>query len=189
MYTRKMRRSSSAIALMASVSLVALQLSGVHMHIDEHGYVGVPEGPHAHSRVSRDEDVAAGHYHEVSHRHDAHEVPVAHEHAHVAAAPERAAAHSHSHATNNGPSASTRVGTDGDESPAHDHDYDGTKDVSIIELSNGVSKLLLAVFWVAFALPVLFLQYAGISAGQWLPVLGGRRSRWRPPLRAPPLAV
>lgn len=162
------------------------------MHIDEHGYVGVPEGPHAHSRMSRHHDAAAGHPDEAPHHHGAD--GLTHDHAHVATRQDNVAADTHEGASSyaNGAHDGALVGThDAAQQglPEHDHDYDGTKDVSLIELSSGLSKLLLAVFWVAFALPILFLQYAGISPGYWLPVLGGRRSRWRPPLRAPPLAV
>ncbi len=41
--------------LAACISLVALQLSGVHMHVDAQGYVGIPEGTHLHGQ--------AGHHH------------------------------------------------------------------------------------------------------------------------------
>jgi len=42
--------------LAACVSLVALQLSGLHMHVDAHGYVGTPESTHLHGQ-------AGGHHH------------------------------------------------------------------------------------------------------------------------------
>lgn len=42
--------------LAACVSLIALQLSGLHMHVDAHGYVGTPESTHLHGQ-------AGGHHH------------------------------------------------------------------------------------------------------------------------------
>ena len=40
----------------ACVSLIVLQLSGLHMHVDANGYVGTPEGAHVHGQ-------AGGHHH------------------------------------------------------------------------------------------------------------------------------
>jgi len=42
--------------LAACISLIALQLSGLHMHVDANGYVGTPEGTHVHGQ-------AGGHHH------------------------------------------------------------------------------------------------------------------------------
>lgn len=133
-YTRTMCRSSAPIALIAAVSLLTLQLSGLHMHVDEHGYVGAPVGTHLHSQ----------------------------------------AAHHHG----NG-------GELGDHSD--DHDFDGSKDLAVVELSAGASKLVLALVLLALALPILLRQSAVRLPTIVIPVLSGRRTRWRPPLRAPPL--
>ena len=51
-----MRRLSTPVMLAACVSLIALQLSGLHMHVDAHGYVGTPESTHLHGQ-------AGGHHH------------------------------------------------------------------------------------------------------------------------------
>jgi hypothetical protein len=37
--------------LAACVSLIVLQLSGLHMHVDAHGYVGAPEATHVHGQA------------------------------------------------------------------------------------------------------------------------------------------
>ena len=53
-----MSRLSTSITFVATLSLLALQLSGVHMHVDENGYVGVPEVAHSHSQgVHHHDDV------------------------------------------------------------------------------------------------------------------------------------
>jgi len=133
-----MPRLPALIALVAATSLLALQLSGVHMHIDEHGYVGVPEGAHSHNQLAHQHDIDA----------------------------EKNASHGHEHP----------------EEP----DYDGSKDLSIVELSGGASKLVLAFLLLVLVLPILARRCAGIFQILCAPVLSSRRTRWRPPLRAPP---
>lgn len=121
--------------------MVALQLSGIHMHVDGSGYVGVPEGAHLHSAfvhehgeagIDHPDPVAVGHPHE------------------------------------------------------HDQEFDGAKDVSLFELVSGASKQILALVWFALVLPLLLWQAARLLPTFALPVRTGRRTRWRPPLRAPP---
>jgi hypothetical protein len=140
-YTRAMR-PPIAISWLACVSLVALQLGGVHMHIGRDGYVGMPQGPHSHSQ------------------------------------------HSHRHSSDGGIGGSM-VDLD---SHSSDHDYDGTTDVSITKLS-AAAKELLAVVLLILAVPLLLRQAPRIRPIIAVRVLSGRRTRWRPPLRAPPRLV
>jgi hypothetical protein len=66
------------------------------------------------------------------------------------------------------------------------HDHEGDSDVSLVELGTGSGKLLV------FLLPFAFILLAVVECGKCIrtPVVGSmrprRRSRWRPPLRAPP---
>ena len=65
MYTFAMRSRSNLIGGLAPcLCLLTLQLSGLHMHVDGHGYVGVPEPAHLHSRSLLDR-------HDVEHSHAA----------------------------------------------------------------------------------------------------------------------
>ena len=58
-----MRGFATLIMVAACLSLVAMQISGLHMHVDAHGYAGMPEGTHVHGQP--------GHHHgDVSHTHD-----------------------------------------------------------------------------------------------------------------------
>jgi hypothetical protein len=43
-----MRRFRSPALFAACFSLIVLQLSGLHMHLNEHGYSGTPQGTHVH---------------------------------------------------------------------------------------------------------------------------------------------
>ena len=49
-----MRRSRVFLVLAACLSLLSLQLSGVHVHADDGGYVGAPETPFTHSHGRHD---------------------------------------------------------------------------------------------------------------------------------------
>jgi len=49
-----MRGHSKPLVIVACLSLLFLQLSGVHVHADASGYVGVPETPFTHSHVHHD---------------------------------------------------------------------------------------------------------------------------------------
>ena len=69
---------SPPILVVACVSLLAVQLSGVHMHVDADGYAGIPQGTHVHSQILRGHSGAAhadpasahGHSHGGDHPHD-----------------------------------------------------------------------------------------------------------------------
>jgi len=61
---------------LACVSLLAVQLTGLHMHVNAHGYVGTPQrthvhsvGPHNHGDVARVDDETI-HSHERDPTHD-----------------------------------------------------------------------------------------------------------------------
>ena len=43
-----MRNMSSSITLIACFCLLGFQMSGLHTHVDEHGYDGLPKGIHLH---------------------------------------------------------------------------------------------------------------------------------------------
>ena len=49
-----MRKRLTSLAIIACLGLLSVQLSGVHVHADEDGYIGVPETPFSHSRVHHD---------------------------------------------------------------------------------------------------------------------------------------
>ena len=134
-----MRQPSHLIMLAAGLSLVALQLSGLHMHVDAHGYVGAPQGTHVHGQG------AQGHGTDT----------------HLAGADDR-----HEH-------------TGG-------QDHDGDKDMSVVELNTGVSKLLVFLVWLGLGLFTVLRPADRISPNAAVPRLIVRNMRWRPPLRAPP---
>lgn len=70
--------------LAACLSLVALQMSGLHMHVNANGFAGTPEGTHLHD----------AHHHDSPAHHDS--APIAHEHAaHEHTAHEHAAGQGH----------------------------------------------------------------------------------------------
>ena len=120
------------------LGLAASQVSGLHMHVGAHGYVGGPEGPHLHGS-------AIGSDHDSRHDHDA------------------------------------------DGGHLGDTDHEGKRDVSVIELGAGASKVL--IFFAALALGVVIALRPGgkIRIPTAVPLPRTRRVRWRPPLRAPPL--
>ncbi len=45
-----MRHLSYPIMLAAGISLVAMQLSGLHLHVNADGYAGAPQGTHVHGQ-------------------------------------------------------------------------------------------------------------------------------------------
>ena len=74
----------------------------------------------------------------------------------------------------------------------HDHatpkeDYEGTRDVSLFDLTSNAAKIPLAIFTFAFLLIVVPMFRTFARADIVYRVLSGRFTRWRPPLRAPPL--
>lgn len=136
-----MRRWPSSIILVACLSLLALQLSGLHTHVDADGYVGTPQGTHVHGQgiIHRD---------------------------------------------GNG------TQFDGADKDGHEHngdtDHAGDKDVSIVELSTGASKILLFLVWIGLTLLIVLRPGGKISMNLAVPPTIDRHTRWRPPLRAPP---
>ena len=60
-----MRRSRNPLVFAACLGLLSLQLSGVHAHTDENGYIGVPETPFTHDHGHHDHgDTTPAHDHE-----------------------------------------------------------------------------------------------------------------------------
>jgi hypothetical protein len=55
-YTLAMDRRGRALVLLGCLSLLGLQLSGLHMHVDSHGYAGAPHGTHVHKRGADSHD-------------------------------------------------------------------------------------------------------------------------------------
>lgn len=49
-----MRRSTKPLAIVTCLSLLILQLSGVHVHANDSGYIGAPETPFTHSHDHHD---------------------------------------------------------------------------------------------------------------------------------------
>lgn len=130
------------IGVAACLSLVMLQLSGLHLHADAHGYIGGPETSYSHT-----------------HTHDHH----------------GADHHDRSDAA------------DGDDaSSAPGHDYDDARDVSLLDLALNTFKSTLAILAFVLLLPIAPRVRALACADLAYPILSGRHTRWRPPLRAPP---
>lgn len=63
MYTWPMRRLRNRLAFAACFSLLSLQLSGLHVHTGDSGFVGAPETPFTHRH---------GHHDHGNARHDDH---------------------------------------------------------------------------------------------------------------------
>ena len=58
-----MRNASTLLMLIACLSLIALQTSGLHMHVNSDGFAGTPQGTHVHDAHHHDAATAA-HEHE-----------------------------------------------------------------------------------------------------------------------------
>ncbi len=142
-YTRGMRRTTKLFSITACLSLLWLQSSGLHVHMDDSGSIGVPGTSLTHSNDRHD-------------HHDAH--------------------HADPHASTHG---------DHHESGRHDH-HEDARDVSLVDLANGAFKMPLAILALVllFAVSPLVRSLAGAEIIH--PILSGRHTRWRPPLRAPP---
>jgi hypothetical protein len=126
--------------VLACLGLTATQMSGLHMHVDADGYVGVPEGTHVHRTAVHPHDGApVDHAHELAHDHPG------------------------------------------------DPDHEGDRDVSVIELGAGASKLLIFFAWLGLGLVIVSRAGSKIRIPAVVPPPKTRRDRWRPPLRAPPL--
>lgn len=69
---------TSSVMVTACVSLLAVQLSGLHIHVNPHGYAGTPQGTHVHSQVTHshgddghaDREASHGHEHGGDQNHD-----------------------------------------------------------------------------------------------------------------------
>ena len=137
-----MRRLKYPVTVTACVSLLAVQLGGLHMHVDADGHVGGPRGVHLHARVL----------------------------------------HSHGDYTH----------VHRPDTPEHEHpgerEHAGDNDISVAEMRGGKSALA------DFNLNLhqgLLIDLDRVE--QFRPALSEprpvtRKSRWRPPLRAPPYA-
>ena len=148
-YTGSMHRVKRSIAIAAWLSLFLLQLSGVHAHANENGYLSMPETGYSHVHITdHDHDTD----HDTSHQD----------------------AHHHGEADHSG-------------TADHSHDYEDARDVSIFELASGKFKLTLATLALVLLLCVLPGEGILVSTVRAERILSGRHTRWRPPLRAPPL--
>ena len=82
--------------------------------------------------------------------------------------------------------------THADHGATHDHphggdqNHDGDKDVSIIELSTGSSKLGILPVWMGLSLLIPLTLDEKLSPFSAVPRPVARHEHWRPPLRAPP---
>lgn len=99
--------------------------------------------------------------------------------------PETAYTHSHLHVDRGGHHSDAEHHHDADHAtPAHD--YEGARDVSPSGLALGPSKIPMPVPVSAVLFALLPRDGTLLSADIVYPVLSGRHTRWRPPLRAPP---
>lgn len=71
-------------------------------------------------------------------------------------------------------------------SPSADHDYGDARDVSLFDKALFAFKLPLAILALVFLFAIYPLIRTLAGADVVYPVLSGRHTRWRPPLRAPP---
>lgn len=139
-----MRRSRNPLVFAACLSLLSLQLSGVHVHADDGGYIGAPETPFTHSHGLHDHG-------------DAYHAGTVDDSGH------------------------------GDHDTSPSHDYEGAQDVSLLELALGTFKMPIAIL-ALFLLFLVLSRIRSLCASEFVSrVLSGRHTRWRPPLRAPPL--
>ena len=139
MYTLGMRWLRSPLLTLACLGLLSSQVTGLHMHMNADGYVGIPESTHVHGSA------LAAHDHAVERDHTDHEHP---------ARP----------------------------------DHEGNRDVSIVELGAGASKLLIFLAWVGICFAIVFFPVRSVLTGTVVVPPRSRRGRWRPPLRAPPFS-
>ena len=133
-----MRRVKKPFAVVVSVCLLMLQLSGAHVHADETGYIGTPEVSYQHSH---------------NHHHDGE---------------------AHHHDDGIGDSVS---------------DHEDMRDVSLLDAALSTFKMPLALIAVLVLIAVAPSLRLLFSTDYVYPVLSGRHTRWRPPLRAPPLTA
>jgi len=128
------------VPVIACVSLLAVQLGGLHMHVDADGNVGGVKGVDLH-------------------------VPLLHSHG----------GYTHVHLP----------GTPHHEHPG-DPEHAGDNDISVIEMRSGKSKLTDFTFNLHLTLAIhrVLVEQVRPIISEPQPIT--RKSRWRPPLRAPP---
>lgn len=126
--------------VLACMSLLAVQLGGLHMHVDADGNVGGVKGVDLH-------------------------VPLLHSHG----------GYTHVHLP----------GTPHHEHPG-DPEHAGDNDISVIEMRSGKSKLTDFTFNLHLTLAIhrVLVEQVRPIISEPQPIT--RKSRWRPPLRAPP---
>ena len=126
--------------VIACVSLLAVQLGGLHMHVDADGNVGGVKGVDLHA-------------------------PLLHSHG----------GYTHVHLP----------GTPHHEHPG-DPEHAGDNDISVIEMRSGKSKLTDFTFNLHLTLAIhrVLVEQVRPIISEPQPIT--RKSRWRPPLRAPP---
>lgn len=135
-----MHRLRYPLLVSACVSLLAVQLGGLHMHVDADGNVGSPRGAHLHVQLL------------------------------------------HSHGD--------EMHVHHPDMPEHEHpgeqDHAGDSEVSVTEMRGGNSTLADVDLNLQQVLLIHQLQVAQVRLAQSEPRPATRKSRWRPPLRAPP---
>ena len=137
-----MRSLRYPVPFIACVSLLAVQLGGLHMHVDADGNVGGPRGVHLHTQLlhSHGEDTHVHHPGTLDHEH-----PGEQEHA-------------------------------------------GDNDISVAEMRGGKSTLADFDLNLHQGLLIGLVRIEQIRPASFEPRTATRKSRWRPPLRAPPSA-
>jgi len=178
-YTEAVRPATKFIGLTACLSLLSLQFSGLHMHADAAGFVGGLEPVHVHG-LGRHEQLD---HDPIAHDHNRHATAQSSERDrehHAVDAAGRLNTSDHSHTHDGAPAQSSGVPTTGE-------DYAGARDVPLlapaIDVSAGLSALTPAAGFALIDEPRL-VTFLGTDFAY--PVLSGRYTRWRPPLRAPP---
>jgi len=128
------------VPVLACMSLLAVQLGGLHMHVDADGNFGSVKGVDLH-------------------------VPLLHSHG----------GYTHVHLP----------GTPHHEHPG-DPEHAGDNDISVIEMRSGKSKLTDFTFNLHLTLAIhrVLVEQVRPIISEPQPIT--RKSRWRPPLRAPP---
>lgn len=188
MYTGPVRFLTKLIGLTACLSLLSLQFSGLHLHADARGIVGGLEPVHVHG-LGKHED---GRHGRRAHSHDHGHPAIADEalsrvsiDAHASTtAPERAVDDDQHDAARLQADSHAKAGDAVDQ----EENYAGARDVSLlaplIDASAGQLALAPSNSFLVVDEP---RAIAFVGTDFAYPVLSGRHTRWRPPLRAPPL--
>ena len=141
-----MRCLRTSALVTACVSLLAVQLGGLHMHVDADGNVGGPRGNHLHTPML----------------------------------------HSHGDVTDiHRPSAADHLHSNDHEHPG-DTEHAGDNDISMTEMSAGKWNLSDFNLIPHRGLLIARVQVEQVRPARSHPRPAVRKSRWRPPLRAPP---